>query len=631
MTGIRIGSNMASLQAQRRLSEGSEKLASTFERLSSGLRINRASDDAAGLAIASALRVDSRVFTQAIRNLGDGISYLSVAEGAVGELKSILIRSRELSTQSSNGTYSDTQRASLDIELQELGREYNRIIDQVEFNDRHIFSGDSVFTLQAGYGLRGVLSVDLGFGSEDTLSADGTFSSAVSYSGGTQARSLLTGDLNGDGKVDVMSILYGGAVNVLLGNGNGSFSTGTSYNAGSGLLGVTGGDFNNDGKLDIAVTSAGETTQVRVLLGNGNGTFNASTSLYGAPFVWKVSAGDLNGDNADDLVVTGYFEGTTNILLSNGNGTFAARVSLTDGPHPATIDVRDINGDGKLDLLTLSGAGATPGVLSTFFGNGNGTFSARVSYNTYGDSGGPSVIADFNNDGKLDYIARQGNSTFTSVLLGNGNGSFLARMALMADNFFSLSATDVNGDGTLDLIGSNGTDVSVLVGNGNGTFSVNARHTVGGSSQPTQSLALADVNNDGVTDILTVGQLNSSLNVLLANTASSTGSSTLTRFTGLSVATRPDALQGQSSIDAYFLELNTLTGTIGSARSRIDVALGVVTTAAQRFQEAEGRIVDADIAHESAELARRGIIQQAAASVLASANAQPALALQLLQ
>src|SRR5262249_49855449 len=125
---ISIGRNIPSLRALRQLDGTSRELSSVFERLASGQRINRASDDAAGLAIASSLNADARVFNQGVRNLNDGISYLNVAEGGINELKNILIRIRELATQSSNGVYSNTQRQALDVETQALVAEHNRIV-----------------------------------------------------------------------------------------------------------------------------------------------------------------------------------------------------------------------------------------------------------------------------------------------------------------------------------------------------------------------------------------------------------------------------------------------------------------------------------------------------------------------
>ena len=115
---ITLGSNIASLGAQRRLANASEKLGSVFERLSSGLRINRASDDAAGLAVSSSLNAYQRIYTQGVRNLNDGVSALSIADGAIGQLSNIVTRQNELAEQAANGIYTTVPRSALDREAQ---------------------------------------------------------------------------------------------------------------------------------------------------------------------------------------------------------------------------------------------------------------------------------------------------------------------------------------------------------------------------------------------------------------------------------------------------------------------------------------------------------------------------------
>ena len=113
---IKIGTNILSQTVQRNLARSTEDLSTAFKRLSSGQRINSAADDAAGLAIAQSLNADTRIFAQGVRNLNDGISSLSITEGAMTELGGILNRIEELAQQSINGTFSDRQRASLQKE-----------------------------------------------------------------------------------------------------------------------------------------------------------------------------------------------------------------------------------------------------------------------------------------------------------------------------------------------------------------------------------------------------------------------------------------------------------------------------------------------------------------------------------
>lgn len=140
---VTIGSDIGSLTAQRKLAQNTADLARVFERLSSGQRINRASDDAAGLAIADGLNASSRVYTQGIRNFNDGLSVLSIADGATTELANIVIRIKELASQAANGVYSHTQRSALDAEAQALAEEYARIARSTEFNGMRLFDGST--------------------------------------------------------------------------------------------------------------------------------------------------------------------------------------------------------------------------------------------------------------------------------------------------------------------------------------------------------------------------------------------------------------------------------------------------------------------------------------------------------
>lgn len=148
---ITINNNIASLNAQRRLGESTNSLNKAFEKLSSGLRITRASDDAAGLAIADTLRADQRIASVAVRNANDGISLVSIADGALNEIGSVLARMAELAEQSANGVLNTTQRSAIDTEFQALGSEIQRIADTTEFNGLSLLSGGMEVSLQVGF------------------------------------------------------------------------------------------------------------------------------------------------------------------------------------------------------------------------------------------------------------------------------------------------------------------------------------------------------------------------------------------------------------------------------------------------------------------------------------------------
>ena len=138
---IRIFNNTASINAQRTLGQNNQRLAHSVEKISSGIRINRASDDAAGLAISEGLRSDIRTLRQAVRNSNDGISMINITEGALNEQGSMLIRLRELASQASTGTTGSTERATIQLEFDALRNEIDRIANTTEFNGQNLVDG----------------------------------------------------------------------------------------------------------------------------------------------------------------------------------------------------------------------------------------------------------------------------------------------------------------------------------------------------------------------------------------------------------------------------------------------------------------------------------------------------------
>jgi flagellin len=167
------------------------KLSQTFNKLSSGYRINRGADDAAGLAIAESLKAQSRLAGQAIRNTNDGISTIAIADGALGEVGNILTRLAELASQSANGTLSTTQRSAVANEFVALGSEIERIAAVTEFNGTKLLSGTSNITIQVGtgsgassqIGYNNLLATLQGIG----LSNDGSGALSYSINGATEA------------------------------------------------------------------------------------------------------------------------------------------------------------------------------------------------------------------------------------------------------------------------------------------------------------------------------------------------------------------------------------------------------------------------------------------------------------
>jgi len=166
---VRIFNNIPSLNAQRLLGLNNDRLAVSVERISSGLRINRAADDAAGLAISEALRSDIRALRQAVRNANDGISLINVTEGALNEQSSILIRLRELSSQASTGTVGSTERQTIQLEFDALRSEIDRIADTTAFNGQKLVNGSLASTVSSGSQILIQVGLDSGVDSRINL------------------------------------------------------------------------------------------------------------------------------------------------------------------------------------------------------------------------------------------------------------------------------------------------------------------------------------------------------------------------------------------------------------------------------------------------------------------------------
>ncbi len=139
--GLRIATNIQSLAGQRSLNQVKREQSSSLEKLASGSRINKAGDDAAGLAISEKMKSNIRGVKQATRNAGDGISLIQTAEGGMNEVNNILIRLRELSVQSASDTITDKERVYSDMEFQQLVTEVERIATSTTFNEKQLLSG----------------------------------------------------------------------------------------------------------------------------------------------------------------------------------------------------------------------------------------------------------------------------------------------------------------------------------------------------------------------------------------------------------------------------------------------------------------------------------------------------------
>src|SRR5262249_47264746 len=316
---------------------------------------------------------------------------------------------------------------------------------------------------------------------EDRTLLNTSFGPAVMSPVGFRPGSIVTADLNNDGKQDVVVLNQGqspdftSSASVLLGNGDGSFRPAITTGLLPGAMSVTAGDFNNDGRLDLAISNR-LTDVVELLRGNGDGAFQANPVLLpiprnGATFptITSVAVADFEHDGTLDIAVTSAASNTVGVFLGNGDGTFRARADFAVGVKPLSVAAADL-GNGQIDLVVVNHDSTNVSVLR---GNGDGTFqpaqNTDVKIHAFGLDSQPLTlrVGDVNGDGKPDVILRQFvgadvGESFVTVL--RGNGTFQAPIHTdVGIGVFDLAVADFNGDGKLDFASADSGVTSSLV------------------------------------------------------------------------------------------------------------------------------------------------------------------------
>jgi hypothetical protein len=341
-----------------------------------------------------------------------------------------------------------------------------------------------------------------------------SFSDPVAYPSGDKTYALFSGDVNGDGKIDLVAANeQESTLSVFINDGTGNFTRlPTPFPTGQYPTGGTIADFNHDGVPDV-VTADYHGNSVSVLLNTGGGTLTAAASY---PTVEggetsNLAVGDLNGDGNLDVVATNPQRASISAFLGSATGMLSPAITTTLGivgnTSPYSSAIADFDGDGFNDVAVGE---VTTGPISVLLGNGDGTFKPPVLYPPGGVGSYIIFTADLNLDGKPDLVTSNRGSHEVSVLIGRGDGTFRRSVRSSTGDKtafdsgpYSIAITDFNLDGVPDVAVANFglSTVSVLLGVGDGTFE--APISTGEMGNNSYGVAVGDFNGDGVPDVAT--------------------------------------------------------------------------------------------------------------------------------
>lgn len=357
-----INTNLASINAQRNLDKSQAANQTAMQRLSSGLRINSAKDDAAGMAISTRFTSQIRGLNQAVRNAGDGISLAQTAEGALGSMNDNLQRIRELAVQSANATNSDVDRTALQAEVKQLIAEITRTAEETNFNGRKLLNGDFKAVFQVGANAGETIDVSiaaltadrLGSSSQAGVSAIGN-SNAIGngdliINGVAIGASRAEDDTYSTDKADASGIAKAEAINrysaqtgvTAIVNANTVSGTSMSGAANNGTLTLNG--------VDISISTGTDTAQTRASVIEAINAVSEQTGIVASDSgknAGGVTLTAANGHNIQIVFGTGITAESTGLAAA---GTHTGGYTLVANGDVKTIDIKGGDGTGNGDL-----------------------------------------------------------------------------------------------------------------------------------------------------------------------------------------------------------------------------------------------------------------------------------------
>ncbi|MEC4723831.1 flagellin [Noviherbaspirillum sp. CPCC 100848] len=674
-----INTNIASLNAQRNLSSSSSGLTTALQRLSSGMRINSAKDDAAGLAISQRMASQIGGLNQAARNANDAISLAQTAEGALSGIGDNLQRLRTLAVQAANSTNSDSDRATIQTEVSSLVAEIGRVANTTEFNGIKLLDGS--FTSQAfqvGANANQTISVSVGGASTDKLGA----TQASSLTASNNGNALVAGDMTING------VAIGGSTSSSdnassTGNSGSAIAKAAAINAVSAQTGVTAkADVNELGGASMTASTATGTLTV-----NGVATASITTTNDGAT------------SRAAVIAAINAISGQTGVVATDG-GTSAAGIKLSaaDGRN-ITVSATGLTsaqtGVDNLGSTTYGKYTLTSSKEITVTGNATnlknagvnaGTYSAQTAYaSSTAGTATAFVAGDFKING-IAIGASVSSDDTSSSSLGVAGASAISKAAAINKltsqtgvaatvNTTTLAGAGMTASTATGTLTINGIATASISTNADGAASRAAVITAinaisgqtgvkaidGGTSAAGISLVAADGRNitvsatgltsaqTGIDNLggTTYGTFTLSSAKTFTVEAGTTGTASTTTgmvkhgtygsgrsgqaLSTIDVSTASGANNAITAIDNAISSVNRSRAELGAIQNRFTSTISTLQSTSENLSAAKSRIVDTDFAAETANMTRGQILQQAGTAMLAQANGLPNGVLALLR
>ena len=665
-----INTNIASLNAQRNLDKSQNEQSTALQRLSSGLRINGAKDDAAGLAISNRLDAQVRGLNVANRNAGDGVSLAQTAEGALNSITGSLQRMRELALQSANGSNTDLERQSLQEEVEQLKAEISSIADKTNFNGQKLLDGSFQNTsFQTGANVGEKIDVSIARTAEDTLGT--SVSNGISTSTAASGTALAAGDL----------VINGAAVGAANGGADGASSTNKETSAIALAAAI------NEVSSESGVTAAVNTTTV----GGSNVTSvsaTATTANINGVSVTVAGSGLAANLSADLTAVAEQINsvsGTTGVTAVFDPNNVEGGVVLTaeDGRNidiDADLSAFGVGAQGTYSsTVTLTSADGSDITISSTTGNSlenagieSGTYSGSNSGVSGNTVSGTAALASGDVVVNGVSIGAAQASSDTASTSGNDMSAIAVAAAInqasdstgvtaTANENRVLSGTVTAAGGTIGINNvdiSVGSSASVSEGVSATVAAINAKSGQTGVTAEIvdgdqYELVAADGRNieistadaasgfaatdvyEGTVSLKSAGTITIGTNTgdvsrsgLTEGTYGGAESGTLVQ--DIDISTLAGAEAAIKGIDNAINQVAREQAKLGAVQNRFESTITNNAVNTENLSAANSRIRDADFAAETAALSRAQVLQQAGISVLAQANARPQQVLSLL-